>query len=33
MPWKDGGINPSKKRSPEEFVLYEPSVDTTSEGG
>ena len=33
MTWKDGGMNPSKKHSPEEFVLDEPPVDTTSQGG
>ena len=33
MTWKDGGLNPSKKYSPEVFVLYEPPVATTSEVG
>ena len=33
MTWKDGGLNPSKKHLPEEFVFYEPPVDTTSEVG
>ena len=33
MTWKDEGMNPSKKHSPESFVFCEPPVDTTSEGG